>query len=68
MTEIPEHLLKRSRERKAAMSGESGDSTPAETSAAVEAVTTPAAATPAVAATASVPDIAAEPELSLIHI
>ena len=62
MTEIPEHLLKRSRERKAAMSGESGDSTPAETSAAVEAVTTPAAATPAVAATASVPDIAAEPE------
>ena len=67
MTEIPEHLLKRSRERKAAMSGESGDSTPAETSAAVEAATTPAAttpaaATPAVAATASVPDIAAEPE------
>lgn len=63
MTEIPEHLLKRSRERKAALSGESGDSATsqeAETSTAVEAVATPSAA-PAVAA-APVPDIPAEPE------
>ena len=64
MTEIPEHLLKRSRERKAAMSGESGDSasaeTPAESSTAVEQASAPAAA-PAVAASASVPDIPAEP-------
>ena len=64
MTEIPEHLLKRSRERKAAMSGESGDSAsaeaPATSSTAVEQASAPAAA-PAVAASASVPDIPAEP-------
>ena len=61
MTEIPEHLLKRSRERKAALSGESGDAaeTPAETSKAVEPAAAPAAA-PAVAA-APVPDVPAEP-------
>jgi len=63
MTEIPEHLLKRSRERKAAMSGESGDSTEAtaEASTAVEPAAAPAAA-PAVAASAALPDIPAEPE------
>jgi len=65
MTEIPEHLLKRSRERKAAMSGESGDSTPAdapaEASSAVEAATAPSSA-PAVAASAALPDIPSEPE------
>ena len=61
MTEIPEHLLKRSRERKAALSGESGDAeTPAEeTSTAVEPAAAPAAA-PAVAA-APLPDVPAEP-------
>lgn len=63
MTEIPEHLLKRSKERKAALSGESGDSTEeasTETSKAVEPAAAPAAA-PAVAP-APVPDIPAEPE------
>ena len=61
MTEIPEHLLKRSRERKAALSGESGDAeAPAEeTSTAVEPAA-PAAAAPAVAA-APLPDVPAEP-------
>ena len=60
MTEIPEHLLKRSRERKAALSGEA----PAEASEPTTAVQ-PAAATsaaPAVAASAPVPDVPAEPE------
>ncbi len=64
MTEIPEHLLKRSKERKAALSGESGDAeAPAETSEASTAVEPAAApsAAPAVAP-APVPDIAAEPE------
>ena len=64
MTEIPEHLLKRSKERKAALSGESGDAeAPAETSetsTAVEPAAAPSAA-PAVAP-APVPDIPAEPE------
>lgn len=62
MTEIPEHLLKRSRERKAALSGESGDAAeaPAEASTAVESAAAPSAA-PAVAA-APLPDIPAEPE------
>ncbi len=64
MTEIPEHLLKRSRERKAALSGESGDAAEAsadtsETSTAVEPAAAPSAA-PAVAP-APVPDIPAEP-------
>lgn len=56
MTEIPEHLLKRSKERKAAMSGE----TPAaeETSSAVAPVES---AAPAVAP-APVPEVAPEPE------
>ena len=63
MTEIPEHLLKRSKERKAALSGESVDSSAedsaAEASTAVEPAAAPAAA-PAVAS-APVPDIPAEP-------
>lgn len=60
MTEIPEHLLKRSKERKAALSGESGDAAeaPAETSKAIEPAAAPAA--PAVAA-APLPDVPAEP-------
>ncbi len=60
MTEIPEHLLKRSKERKAALSGEA----PAEASEPTTAVEPVAAAetAPAVAASAPVPDIPAEPE------
>ena len=60
MTEIPEHLLKRSRERKAALSGEA----PAEASEPTTAVEPVAAtsAAPAVAASAPVPDVPAEPE------
>ncbi len=62
LTEIPEHLLKRSAARKAALSGESA---PAEASAdagtAVEPAATPDAA-PAVAASAPVPEVYVEPE------
>lgn len=57
MTEIPEHLLKRSAERKAALAGESA-SAPTDAGSAVEPV---AAASPAVAA-ASLPEVAATPE------
>lgn len=58
MTEIPEHLLKRSRERRAALSGESADSGD---SGAATPATTPAA-TPAAAAPAAAPArAAAEP-------
>lgn len=57
MTEIPEHLLKRSAERKAAISGEA-PAADASSGAAVE----PAAASPAPAvAAAPVPDVVAEP-------
>ena len=44
MTEIPEHLLKRSKERRGALAGEAGDAAPA----------APAASAPAVAQTAKV--------------
>jgi mono/diheme cytochrome c family protein len=59
VTEIPEHLLKRSRERRAALGGESAEGAPAES----ESAATPApvaAATPARAAAAA-PPAAAEP-------
>ncbi len=61
MTEIPEHLLKRSKERKAALAGEAA---PADDSTgdAAPAVPEPAAAAPVPAAAASVPDVAPEPE------
>ena len=58
MTEIPEHLLKRSKERKAALSGEAPPADDAGT--AVEAA--PAAAPVPAAAAAPVPDVAPEPE------
>ena len=58
MTEIPEHLLKRSAARKAAMSGEAPEEADAGT--AVEPAA--AAATPAVAASAPVPEVYVEPE------
>lgn len=57
MTEIPEHLLKRSKERRAAASGESADAgAPASTTPATVASSTPAAAAaPAKAATPAAP-------------
>lgn len=54
MTEIPEHLLKRSKERRAAAGGE-----PADAAASSAPATTGAAATPAVAAKAAAPAKAA---------
>ncbi len=57
MTEIPEHLLKRSKERKAALSGEAPPADASDAGTAVEAA--PAAAPVAAAA---VPDVAPEPE------
>ena len=59
MTEIPEHLLKRSRERRAALGGESAEGAPAESESAA-APAPVAAATPARAAAAA-PPAAAEP-------
>lgn len=56
MTEIPEHLLKRSKERKAAMSGEAPADDAAETSSAVA----PVADTAPVAAAAATPAIVEE--------
>jgi mono/diheme cytochrome c family protein len=58
LTEIPEHLLKRSKERKAALTGEAAPADDAGT--AVEAA--PAAAAPVAAAAAAVPALAPEPE------
>ncbi len=59
MTEIPEHLLKRSKERKAALSGEA----PAADAAAEPGTAVEAAASAApVAAAAPVPEVAPEPE------
>lgn len=60
MTEIPEHLLKRSRERKAALSGEAPADGGDTESTAVEPAA--ASAAPAPAAAAPVPDVPAEPE------
>lgn len=62
MTEIPEHLLKRSAARKAAISGD-GDAadSAAEPSTAVEPAAAPAAA-PAVAETSAAPEVYVEPE------
>lgn len=57
MTEIPEHLLKRSQERKAALGGEA-PAEPTSTETAVDA----AAPVPAPAAATSVPDVAPAPE------
>ncbi len=54
MTEIPEHLLKRSRERRAALSGE-----PVAESSAPAPASTPEAAAPAVASTTPAPAAAA---------
>ncbi len=62
MTEIPEHLLKRSKERKAALSGEA-PAADAEPSTAVE----PAAGTAPAAAAAPVPDVASAPEPEVIE-
>lgn len=59
MTEIPEHLLKRSKARKAALSGEEAPADASEPGTAVEAA--PATAAPAPAA-APVPDVVTEPE------
>ena len=60
LTEIPEHLLKRSKERKAALSGDA----PAEDAAGTTetAAVTPAADAAPVAASAALPDVAPEPE------
>ncbi|NNC80239.1 MAG: c-type cytochrome [Acidimicrobiales bacterium] len=59
MTEIPEHLLKRSKAAKAAASGESAPEADAgDAGTAVE----PAAAAPAPVAAATVPEVVAEPE------
>ena len=60
MTEIPEHLLKRTAARKAALSGESAPEESADAGTAVEPAATPAAA-PAVAETAA-PEVYVEPE------
>jgi mono/diheme cytochrome c family protein len=61
VTEIPEHLLKRSKERRAAMSGEDapGDAAPAGTE--VEASDAPASAAPVAAASAATPEPVAAP-------
>jgi hypothetical protein len=63
VTEIPEHLLKRSKERRAAIGGEeapAGDAAPASESAAVEA--SPAAPEPVAAAVPATPAPAPPPE------
>ncbi|MGI9605240.1 MAG: hypothetical protein ACR2P0_03790 [Acidimicrobiales bacterium] len=60
LTEIPEHLLKRSAERKAALTGEAA---PADDAPASDAGTSVEPAATPVAAAASVPDVAPEPEL-----
>jgi len=60
LTEIPEHLLKRSQERKAALSGEAPAEAGSSESAAVEPAA--AAAAPAPTPAAAVPDVAPEPE------
>jgi mono/diheme cytochrome c family protein len=63
VTEIPEHLLKRSKERRAAIGGEeapAAESAPATESAAVEA--SPAAPEPVAAAVAATPEPALVPE------
>ena len=60
MTEIPEHLLKRSKERRAAIGGEpAGEDAPAADAPAASAA--PAAAAPAAAAPAAAPAVPAEP-------
>jgi mono/diheme cytochrome c family protein len=53
VTEIPEHLLKRSRERRSALSGD--ESAPADTAGSTATPATPAAATPATTAAAAPP-------------
>ena len=62
MTEIPEHLLKRSAARKAALSGDGeGADAAADAGTAVEPAAAPAA-TPAVAETSAAPEVYVEPE------
>ncbi|MFL6206871.1 MAG: c-type cytochrome [Acidimicrobiales bacterium] len=60
MTEIPEHLLKRSKERRAAIGGEEAPASEAPAGEAVEA--TPAAPEPVAAAVAATPEPAPVPE------
>jgi len=68
VTEIPEHLLKRSAERKAAMSGEApAADAPAETSSAVAPVADAAPAV-AAAATPAVPEPEPEPEVTAPYV
>jgi hypothetical protein len=67
VTEIPEHLLKRSRERRAALSGDSSESAPAATPAtpatpATAAPATTGAAAPAARATAASPAVPPPPK------
>jgi mono/diheme cytochrome c family protein len=66
LVEIPEHLLKRSRERRAALGLGGGDAAPAEGGGAAETsatpAATPAAATPAPATPAAPPEEAPPPE------
>ncbi len=72
MTEIPEHLLRRSRERRAALGlggdgeGGGGDALPATTGASA-APATAAAATPAAAPKAKAPAIIEEPVVVPVH-
>ena len=61
MTEIPEHLLKRSKERRAAIGGEEAPAAEATPGEEVE-TAAPAAAAPAVAAAAAVPEPAPPPK------
>jgi mono/diheme cytochrome c family protein len=62
VTEIPEHLLKRSKERRAAIGGEeAGDEAAASSGSAVEPAAASAAEAPAAAAPAAVPEPVAPP-------
>lgn len=63
MVEIPEHLLERSRQRRAALTGEGGGSAAASDSgSAAPATTGDASPAPAAAATPAVPEVEPEPE------
>ena len=55
MTEIPEHLLKRSKERRQALSGNEGDETPAQSTQVEKAAAAPVAAQASVPATPAAP-------------
>jgi mono/diheme cytochrome c family protein len=63
VTEVPEHLLKRSRDRRGALGGEGGDAAPAdEAPAGASAAVEPARASAAAATVAALPATAPEPE------